>query len=348
MQDSGTKASLRGIHSLGKGVAWASGTGGTVLRTEDNGYLWQKCTVPPGADKLDFRGVQAFDANTAFVMSSGPGEASRLYKTTDGCQSWTLVFTNPDKDGFWDALIMTSRTRGWILGDPTQGRFTLLETHDGGKHWIRQVGKGLNTEAGTEGAFAASNSSLVDNFGSPVFVTGGKKGAGGYAMKSSEICVDDCSVSDKNFDGHKDIWVREPIPLGNGKDASGAFAIGVRKSGHKTFLVAVGGDYLHPDDAEHTAAFSTDPTDKWEPAASRPRGYRSSVAYDDRHKAWIAVGPTGTDASFDDGKTWRPLTPGSDDAVDVDRNWNALSLPFVVGPKGRIALLKPDALKTAK
>ena len=104
LQNSGSTADLRGIHSIGKGIAWASGSNGTVLRTEDGGHLWQRCTVPAGAEKLDFRGIQAFDANTAIVMSSGKGDLSRLYKTTDGCQTWKLVFTNPDAEGFWDAI----------------------------------------------------------------------------------------------------------------------------------------------------------------------------------------------------------------------------------------------------
>ena len=78
IEDSNSTASLRGIHNVGGGVAWASGTNGTVLRTEDGGYLWQTCTIPPGAEKLDFRGIQAFDENTAIVMSSGKGDLSRL------------------------------------------------------------------------------------------------------------------------------------------------------------------------------------------------------------------------------------------------------------------------------
>jgi len=85
MENSGTTADLRGIDNVGGGVAWASGTNGTVLRTEDGGYLWQACTIPPGAEHLDFRGVQAFDANTAIVMSSGKGDffckRSRRYPT---------------------------------------------------------------------------------------------------------------------------------------------------------------------------------------------------------------------------------------------------------------------------
>jgi hypothetical protein len=44
------------------------------------------------------------------------------------------------------------------------------------------------------------------------------------------------------------------------------------------------------------------------------------------------VGTNGTDVSSDDGRTWQ--------AVD-DGNWNAISLPFVVGPKGRIGRMSP-------
>ena len=117
IEDSHTTASLRGLDSVGDGVAWASGTNGTILRTEDGGYVWQLCAIPSGAEKLDFRGIQAFDANTAIVMSSGKGDLSRLYKTTDGCQTWKLIFTNPDKDGFWDALV-TSKGSGLLIGDP--------------------------------------------------------------------------------------------------------------------------------------------------------------------------------------------------------------------------------------
>lgn len=104
LQRSHTSASLRGIHNVGGGVVWASGTQGTVLHTVDDGQTWETCAVPQGAEKLDFRGIQAFDANTAVVMSSGLGDLSRLYKTKDACRTWKLVFTNPDKSGFWDAL----------------------------------------------------------------------------------------------------------------------------------------------------------------------------------------------------------------------------------------------------
>src|ERR1700756_2609763 len=113
IETSNTTADLRGIHSIGNGVAWASGTNGTVLRTEDGGYVWQLCSVPPGAEKLDFRGIQAFDANTAIVMSSGKGDQSRLYKTTDGCHTWKLILKNPySPDGFFDAILFLDSHHG--------------------------------------------------------------------------------------------------------------------------------------------------------------------------------------------------------------------------------------------
>lgn len=142
MQSSGTTAGLRGIHAVGGGVAWASGTDGTVLRTEDSGYMWQRCAMPPGAEKLDFRGIWAWDADTAMVMSSGPGDLSRIYKTTDGCSHWRLLYTNPDKDGFWDAMVFWNSPvlgdeEGVLLGDPVCGFFQRFDLRRRGEEIAR-------------------------------------------------------------------------------------------------------------------------------------------------------------------------------------------------------------------
>src|SRR6266852_664221 len=59
-----TTASLRGLSVVGENIVWASGTGGTVLRTVDAGKTWSVMIVP-GAEKLDFRGIHAFDDKTA-------------------------------------------------------------------------------------------------------------------------------------------------------------------------------------------------------------------------------------------------------------------------------------------
>ena len=353
IQDAHVTADLRGINSVGGGVAWASGSHGTVLRTEDMGHTWQLCATPPDAKELDFRGVQAFDNSTAIVMSSGPGDKSRLYKTTDGCQTWKLVFTNPDKAGFWDALRFENRQVGWLLGDPVAGQFVLYVTDDSGLHWTKQRNKGLATRSSDFGAFAASNSALVSRKGMPVFGTGGRGGAMIFQLSEKVVCLDECPPADQNLDGRQDKWLRLPVPVGTRTESSGVFSVALwtkrpdlLKMNYfvDPFYVAVGGDYLKPDDIKGTAATSDGSDKPWTPAAQPPHGYRSSVVYDEKAKTWITVGPNGTDISTDDGRNWRALKPGPGDAPDADKKWNALSLPFVVGPKGRIGILRDAAL----
>jgi photosystem II stability/assembly factor-like uncharacterized protein len=177
IEESHTTANLRGIANVGQGIAWASGTQGTVLRTTDEGATWQRCATPLNAEKLDFRGIQAFDQNTAIVMSSGKGNLSRLYKTTDACNTWKLLFTNPDKEGFWDAIQFSSRDNGVLLGDPVDNIFVVMLTFDGGSKWERQSLRATEDVNG-EGIFAASNSSLLLSgyAGYRMFCTGGHGG----------------------------------------------------------------------------------------------------------------------------------------------------------------------------
>jgi hypothetical protein len=118
--------------------------------------------------------------------------------------------------------------------------------------------------------------------------------------------------------------------------------------------MVVGGDYEKPNSSEGTAVYVKDKDGLHIPFTSyleatkprtSPHGYRSAVAYSATHKVWITVGPNGTDVSTDDGRNWRALRPSAGEAADADQHWNALSLPFVVGPHGRIGTLRQDALK---
>lgn len=336
IQNSGTTADLRGIDNVGGGVAWASGTNGTVLRTEDGGYLWQACAMPPGAKHLDFRGIQAFDANTAIVMSSGKGDLSRLYKTTDGCQSWKLVFTNPDKDGFWDAVQMEppdpDQHYAIILGDPVDGSLVIEWSNDSGDTWHRVDHP---TALPREEAFAASNSALFVDWqdGFFLFGTGGPRGARVFT----------------NWPSYE-IWHRHSVRVFGSGSSKGIFSIASKSLAQPYNATAVGGDFRKPEESSATAAWSADGGEHWAAASTPPHGFRSAVAYDAASKTWITVGPNGTDISTDDGKNWHAVHPDAalHEAPDADRNWNALSLPFVVGPHGRIGKLDPNALALEK
>jgi len=343
IQDSGTTAGLRGIDSVDGTVAWASGTGGTVLRTIDGGAHWQKCAVPDAAKDgatLDFRGVQAWDAQTAIVMASGPGEKSWLYKTEDACKTWRLLLVNTEKAGFWDAFRFFDRNTGVLIGDPVNGRFYARVTSDGGRSWKSfSDEEQLKVQSPVADIFAASNSALTlratgtflfDFVGNdPVNVNEYSASFGRACGLSASNCTDDW------------IWeLPQQLPLRSTGETGGAFSLAWNEnpSGSMRVEIVVGGDYKKPGETQGTAAYTRDYGKSWAAAKIPPHGFRSAVQWSESLKLWITVGTNGSDISRDDGKTWQPLDDG---------NWNALSLPFVVGPNGRIARLNPAALPPA-
>ena len=201
----------------------------------------------------------------------------------------------------------------------------------------------INAKNG-ESLFAASNSAVVTLRQNEIrFVTGGE---GGSRLFSAE--------PHNPFDnGTKFKFSVTKLPFTSNK-SSGAFSIADRLTQpYKDDLMVVGGNYESPDSAgaaaylPHREANSLGGVVMFGVERQRviaatipPHGYRSAVAYDADQKLWITVGPNGTDISTDDGKNWRPLTPSGYDPPDADKNWNALSLPFVVGPHGRIGKLR--------
>jgi len=344
MQDSGATAALRGIDSVNGTIAWASGTGGVVLRTTDAGGHWVKCATPDAAADgatLDFRGIQGFDAQTAFVMASGPGSKSRLYKTTDGCRTWELVFANPDApQGFFDSFWLNG-IHGMLLGDPVAGRFAVFLTSNSGKTWKRDKHKGLDLHGRQLAAFAASNSCIPRGNGlfARAFAVGGTNGP---VFFSRPVYPHEELTGILEHVGHKEPpWKTYRVGLAGTSQSAGVFAVAFRYPvttgicedcgfGENAIFMAVGGDYKNPNQGAGTAAWSADGGETWTPALKPPHGYRSAVEWSKSLRLWIAVGLNGSDISRDDGKTWQPLDDGQ---------WNALSLPFAVGPGGRIARL---------
>ena len=224
----------------------------------------------------------------------------------------------------------------------------MLTTSDGGATWI-PIQIGPEDAVHDQGVFAASNSSLLmSSPSSRSFCTGGQSGARVIrqnvgpqpgSMKPGQIGFGNTASSEELVSFNKSV-------------SSGCFSLAERRDGRGT-TVAVGGDYAHPEESEDTA-WTTAIADASEnrghslfhfaPATTRPGGYRSAVAFNAGNNSWIAVGPGGTDISTDDGRTWRALKPGSQDELDADKHWNALSLPFAVGPHGRVGKLHANLL----
>ncbi len=323
-QASGTKARLRGLGVASDEVAWACGTGGTFTRTTDGGRTWKAGTVP-GASSLDFRDVHAHDADTAYLLSIGGGEQSRIYKTNDGGATWVLRYVNKDPKGFLDAIAFWDVDHGLALGDPVDGRFVILTTGDGGKTWTPTPPEAMPPALPGEGAFAASGTCLlVDPDGHAWFATGGAKVS--RVFRSSD---------------RGRTWTAHETPVQAGAPSSGIFSLAFIDGEHG---VVVGGDYKEPGRAEAVVALTSDGGRTWrQPKGPEPGGYRSAVAFlpGTQGRILIAVGPTGSDLSADGGETWRPLGTTGFHAV----GFASASAGWAVGEDGSVARFEAGDLK---
>jgi photosystem II stability/assembly factor-like uncharacterized protein len=296
-----TREDLRGISVVSEKVAWASGTHGTYVRMAD-GRIWIPDEVP-GAESLDFRGVVAFSADEAFLMSSGPGEQSRIYHSSDAGRHWELQFTNKNPKGFFDSIAFWDRTHGIVLGDPIADengnlRFELLMTEDG-QTWNPIPPAQLPPAREGEGAFAASNSCIAilsngvvqpphqssENASpSPSGASAPRQsGAEGRARAPAEIDPNIwfatggkvARVFHSPDRGHT--WQVFDTPVVHGVDSEGIFSIAFRDATHG---VIAGGDYKHPDQAGPDLAFTSDGGQTWTLSKIFPQFYYSAVAYD--------------------------------------------------------------------
>jgi len=313
-QQSNTTASLRGISAVNVKNVWASGTGGTYVHTSDGGRTWMAAVVP-GAEQLDFRGIHAFNSRTVLLVSSGPGDKSKVYKTKDGGLHWTLEFTNPDAKGFYDAVAFWDARHGIVLGDPVDGRFAIFTTDDGGVTWQKQTGP---VALDKEGAFAASNSCLVVRGKRQAWFGTGGPGA--------------ARVFHSN-DGGKS-WSVATTPIRNDSASAGIFSLAFRDRLHG---IAVGGDYNKPTETAQNIAVTDDGGKTWTtPKGPPPAGFRSAVC-NLSGRMWITVGTSGSDISTDGGQSWKRLDSGSYNAIEL----SPLQL-WTAGPKGRIAMFMPS------
>ena len=332
-QNVNTTASFRGLSVVNEKIVWASGTGGTVIRTVDGGKTWDVMTVP-GAEKLDFRDIEAFDANTAYILSIGNGESSRIYKTVDGGKTWQPEFTNDNQKAFFDAIACFDRETCFAMSDPVDGKFVLIKRSPGVNSrigirtpkWLPLDNSALNAKQG-EAAFAASGTCLITQGKSNLFLVTG--GSAARVFRSTDRGV---------------TWSVAETQIVRGTTGSGIFSIAMYDGRNG---VIVGGNYEKPDESESNLGFTSDGGQSWR-SGSGLTGYRSGVAYVDLEHQFgkysdegmlIAVGTNGTDLSIDLGKTWKSLGKDSCNSVQA----KGKSAVWAVGPNGFVGVLPINA-----
>jgi len=321
-----TTASFRGLSAVSDKIVWASGTEGTVVRTIDGGNTWSARAVS-GAEKLDFRGIHAFDANSAVIVSSGNAEEgqARIYRTTDGGQTWKLAYEQKTPGVFFDAIAFWDRRHGIVVSDPVDGRFALFATADGGATWSPIPAANMPPALPNEGAFAASNSCLaVEGESNVWFVTGGASVARVFHSR----------------DRGKS-WKVAETPLHPANARTGLFSVAFRDAQNG---IAVGGDYAHPTDSQGPVIFLTsDGGATWVagPATDPPGLFLSSVAYRPPKSgagaaSIIAAGTAGI-VSKSPGAGWQKISAKNVNVVA----YSTSETGWAAGPKGAVLQSHP-------
>jgi photosystem II stability/assembly factor-like uncharacterized protein len=306
----GSDARLRGLSAVSDRVVWASGSAGTILRTENGGKAWSRLPVPDG-EKLDFRDIDAVSGDTAYALSIGSGEASRIYKTVDAGATWTLQFRNDDPNAFFDAMVFGNARTGYALSDSIAGRMVLFRTTDG-RQWTRVDPASLPAPLPGEGAYAASGTNLAMQ-GNAIW----------FATTASRVI--------RSADGGR-TWNAAETALPTSTSA-GIFSIAFRNPQHG---LVVGGDYKKEGEAIDNAAISSDGGVSWTLVRGLG-GFRSAVAFvPSMGNVAIAVGPNGSDYSSDGGRTWRAIAGPGFHTLSVARGARSV---WAAGEKGTVARL---------
>ena len=290
-----SNASLRGLCVFSDQEIWASGSRGTVAHSYDGGQTWRVKQIE-GAERLDFRDIQAIDEGTAVVMSTGsPG---RIYRTTNGGGHWKLCYENENPQVFFDAISFWNKRYGVAMSDPIDGRLFLVGTNDGGKSW-RPLPKSRMPELNRgEAGFAASGTNIctLGDKGLAVALANGSTNQG--SLTSRIMYSPD----------HGNTWSDWRTPILTNK-TSGVFSTCFVDRNHGC---VVGGNFKKPEDTSSNYAVTEDGGETWATPSPRvpPSGYRCCVAKLNHGKEvyLIAVGPNGTDLSSDLGAKWRRIS----------------------------------------
>ncbi len=308
-------SSCRSLSAVSETVAWAGCTGGRVFHTNDGGTTWVADTIP-GAARLDFRGIKAFDANTAVVSSAGPAEQgqARIYRTTDGAKSWTLSWSDSTKGIFLDGLAFWDTKHGFTFSDPIDGKLVILTTDDGGASWQRVNPANIPPVIPGEAAFAASNTQLTTQGDRNAWIASG----GGKEARVFR-------TTDRGR-----TWEVHGTGLPGGASA-GLFGIAFADARNG---LAVGGDYAIARGTDF-AIRTTDGGVTWTRGLGKPDGATQGLTLvpGSNPVTFVGAGAWGTTMSRDFGASWQH----GDTLTAWGLGFASPRTGWVVGPRGHIS-----------
>ncbi len=306
----GIATSIRGLSVVDDQVVWISGSNGKVGKSLDGGVSW-KWIVVKDFEKRDFRDIEAFNKDTAIIMAIA--EPANILKTTDGGDTWKIVYENRSVGMFLDAMEFFNNRNGIVIGDPVNGKFFIARTTDQGETW-KKIAPNIPTADSGEACFASSGTNVRKLYNEEFcLISGGSKSH--YITSGSSV----------------------KLPIIQGKGSTGANSIAVWTPGKKIhqYMVVVGGDYTKDTIKTNNCFISKDAGKTWLAPVVLPHGYRSCVEFLNQ-KQLITCGTSGVDISTDSGMNWELI---SNESFHVCRKAKKGSAVYLAGSNGKVGKL---------
>lgn len=313
--DVATESNFRGLSIAKDRSIWISGTQGTILRSVDEGQHWDRFQIP-NTDSIDFRDIEAFDAQHAITLSAG--SPALIYETKNGGKDWVLRYADHDPKIFLDGMDFSNATQGMVFGDPIHGKLSLLKTENGGESWEKipraQIPNALEVEAG----FAASGTSIVCIENEVWIGLGGEQSRVFYSA---------------DFGEH---WTAKNSAMLSGTAMQGIYSMSFKNN---KIGIAVGGEWNSNPEISHI--YTSDGGKNWQ-VAKGVQAYRSGSTYlfED---VFIATGKGGTDLSTDNGATWKALSSAGWYSIASSADGKLI---VGTGKQGKVSLIRLEAYST--
>jgi len=302
---------FRGLHLLDSNTIWISGTNGVVIYSFNGGATWKIDSIFQ-AKGLDFRDVHALNDSTALVLTAGsPG---LIFRTFNKGKSWNKVYANYDSLIFYDGMDFWNDKEGIVFGDPINQKLQMLYTNDGGNTWYEIDTNYLPKTLSIEAAFAASGTGIITLNNNKIYI-----GTGGEQARF--LVSNDKGKS----------WDYFSTPILQGKASKGIYSIAFKDERNG---VAVGGNWENAE-CDSSKMYTTDGGKTWH-LSQGLQHYRSCVTHV-IEDVYISTGTSGTDISYDGGKSWQFLDSVLLNTIQFFPN----SLQGIgVGSKGKIVKIK--------
>ncbi len=295
--------SLRGIHVYSDDEVWVSGSAGYIGHTANGGDAWEFRQLP-GWENAEFRDIEKINDSTILVMSSTLPAAMLI--STDNGLNFEALFSTADSAYFLDGLDCNTIGNCICYGDPIEGYMLLLASLESGHSWDHVPS--IKLPEGTA-AFAASGSGIqwIDD-STYVWATGI-----GSAMIIGCAEGEGC---------HPRAILPYPVSA-----ASGIYGMHFKNN---LSGVVTGGDYTMESAESHNTFYTLDGGYTWQPFATMPNGYRSSIAMGGSGII-LLCGPGGIDRAVEGNYACTSVSTVAFNAVASAPNGDF----YLAGPNGK-------------